>query len=117
MAKAVDARKLIGLAMGILMERHPLDEDRAFAVLKRYSQDQNIKLRDVARYLIDTRKLPTGDLRSEHALRRPARWWVWRSCTRPNLCGHTGRVYRGHDVVHDLGLLSLDPPRCKALMF
>ena len=58
MAKAVDARKLVGLAMGILMERFDIDDDRAFAILKRYSQDTNTKLRDVAQQLVDTRKLP-----------------------------------------------------------
>lgn len=56
--QAIDARKLIGQAQGILMERFGIDGDQAFAVLRRYSQDYNIKLRDVARRLIDTRKLP-----------------------------------------------------------
>ncbi|MFK4084786.1 GAF and ANTAR domain-containing protein [Kribbella sp. NPDC020789] len=56
--RAVDARKLVGQAMGILMERYDLDSDRAFEVLRRYSQDTNRKLRDVAQELIDTRKLP-----------------------------------------------------------
>ncbi|MFI6829511.1 GAF and ANTAR domain-containing protein [Kribbella sp. NPDC050241] len=58
MAQAVDARKLVGQAMGILMERFDVDGDRAFAILKRYSQDTNTKLRDVAQQLIDTRELP-----------------------------------------------------------
>ncbi|MEU4193294.1 GAF and ANTAR domain-containing protein [Kribbella sp. NPDC026611] len=58
MAQAVDARKLVGQAMGILMERFDVDGDRAFAILKRYSQDTNTKLRDVAQHLVDTRKLP-----------------------------------------------------------
>jgi GAF domain-containing protein len=58
LAQAVDARKLVGQAMGILMERYDLDGDRAFDVLRRYSQDSNTKLRDVAQQLIDTRKLP-----------------------------------------------------------
>ncbi|WP_020386886.1 GAF and ANTAR domain-containing protein [Kribbella catacumbae] len=60
MAQAVDARKLVGQAMGILMERFDLDGDHAFGVLRRYSQDTNTKLRDVAQRLIDTRQLPTG---------------------------------------------------------
>ncbi|NUR93749.1 MAG: GAF and ANTAR domain-containing protein [Kribbellaceae bacterium] len=58
LAQAVDARKLVGQAMGILMERFDIDADRAFAVLRRYSQDTNTKLRDVAEQLISTRKLP-----------------------------------------------------------
>ena len=56
--QAIDARKLVGQAQGILMERFGMDGDQAFAVLRRYSQDNNIKLRDVAERLIDTRKLP-----------------------------------------------------------
>jgi transcriptional regulator with GAF, ATPase, and Fis domain len=58
LAQAIDARKLVGQAMGILMERYDLDSDRAFEVLKRYSQQSNRKLRDVAQELIDTRRLP-----------------------------------------------------------
>lgn len=58
MAQAVDARKLVGQAMGILMERFDMDGDQAFAVLRRYSQDTNTKLRDVAQQLVETRNLP-----------------------------------------------------------
>jgi GAF domain-containing protein len=56
--QAADARKIIGQAQGILMERYDLDAERAFAVLIRYSQDNNIKLREVARQLVETRSLP-----------------------------------------------------------
>lgn len=55
---AIDSRKLIGQAQGILMERYGLDADRAFSVLARYSQDHNIKLRVLAERLVDTRRLP-----------------------------------------------------------
>lgn len=57
---ALDARKLIGQAQGILMERFELDADRAFDVLRRYSQDTNTKLRDVAG-LIVTHRGQQGD--------------------------------------------------------
>lgn len=57
--EAVDARKRIGQAQGILMERFNLSPDQAFAVLLRYSQDNNIKLRVVADRLVETRALPT----------------------------------------------------------
>jgi GAF domain-containing protein len=57
---AVDARKRIGQAQGILMERFDLTADQAFAVLLRYSQDNNVKLREVADRLVDTRVLPPG---------------------------------------------------------
>lgn len=57
--RAVDARNLIGQAQGILMERFSIDSDQAFGVLKRYSQDNNLKLNFVAQRLIDTRRLPS----------------------------------------------------------
>ncbi|ADB31145.1 ANTAR domain protein with unknown sensor [Kribbella flavida DSM 17836] len=63
LTEAVDARKLVGQALGILMERYRLDEVRAFEVLRRYSQDNNRKLRDVAQELLDTRELPTSSQR------------------------------------------------------
>ena len=56
--KAIDARNLIGQAQGILMERFAVDADQAFAVLRRYSQDNNLKLHVVAERLISTRDLP-----------------------------------------------------------
>jgi GAF domain-containing protein len=55
---AIDARHLIGQAQGILMERYGLSADKAFAVLRRYSQDNNVKLRIVAERIIETRRLP-----------------------------------------------------------
>ncbi|MGW4913309.1 GAF and ANTAR domain-containing protein [Streptomyces sp. NPDC004270] len=47
--QAVATRHLIGEAMGILMGCHHLTEEQAFDVLRRYSQENNIKLREVAR--------------------------------------------------------------------
>lgn len=55
---AIDARKRIGQAQGILMERYGLDEEQAFQVLVRYSQHHNVKLRAVAEELVTTRSLP-----------------------------------------------------------
>ncbi|WP_337590350.1 GAF and ANTAR domain-containing protein [Kribbella pittospori] len=46
------------LARHASMERYSIDEDCAFEVLKRYSQDTNTTLRDVAQQLINTRQLP-----------------------------------------------------------
>jgi GAF domain-containing protein len=48
-------RTVIGQAIGILMERYEMDEDRAFAFLVRASSHANIKLRAVARKLVDER--------------------------------------------------------------
>lgn len=45
---ALGTRHQIGLAQGILMERHGLTAGRAFAVLQRYSSTRNERLSDVA---------------------------------------------------------------------
>jgi len=58
---AIDSRKLIGQAQGILMERYKIDSDRAFHVLSRYSQTHNVKLRDVAEQIVRSRTLPGLD--------------------------------------------------------
>ena len=49
---ALSTRKTIGQAVGILMERYGIDEDRAFQFLVRASSTGNIKLRDVAEELV-----------------------------------------------------------------
>jgi GAF domain-containing protein len=51
---ALRSRHSIGLAQGILMERYGLSSDAAFDVLRRYSRDSNVKLRDVAANVVDT---------------------------------------------------------------
>jgi GAF domain-containing protein len=56
--RAIDARTLIGRAQGILMERFALDDQAAFEVLRRYSQNTNTKLNEVARILVSSRILP-----------------------------------------------------------
>jgi ANTAR domain/GAF domain len=50
---ALESRTVIGKAIGILMERHQMNEDRAFAFLSRASSHGNIKLRDVAQEMVD----------------------------------------------------------------
>lgn len=45
---ALTTRDIIGQAKGILMERHKIDADQAFALLTKISRDHNIKLRDLA---------------------------------------------------------------------
>ncbi len=52
----------IGKAVGMVMMLHGIDEHAAFDVLRRYSQDLNIKLADVARAVIEHRGNPVfGD--------------------------------------------------------
>jgi transcriptional regulator with GAF, ATPase, and Fis domain len=48
----------IGKAVGMLMLLHGVSEDEAFDMLRRYSQDLNIKLADVARTVIEHRGKP-----------------------------------------------------------
>jgi GAF domain-containing protein len=55
---AIDARKLIGQAQGILMERFDIDADRAFEFLRRQSQTHNVKLRHIAEWVVEHRGSP-----------------------------------------------------------
>ncbi|HET8614213.1 MAG TPA: GAF and ANTAR domain-containing protein [Actinomycetales bacterium] len=55
---AMRTRHLIGMAQGVLMERHGLSEDAAFEVLRRYSQIHNVKLREVASQVLERRNEP-----------------------------------------------------------
>ena len=51
--EALHTRKVIGQAIGIVMERYEMNEDRAFAFLVRASSHSNIKLRAIAQELVD----------------------------------------------------------------
>ncbi len=55
---ALDTRTVVGQAQGVLMERFDVDADRAFSILRRYSQDSNVKLTAVATALLSSRELP-----------------------------------------------------------
>jgi GAF domain-containing protein len=50
---ALHTRKVIGQAMGIVMERYELDDHRAFQYLTQVSQHSNVKLRDVAVEIVE----------------------------------------------------------------
>ncbi len=50
---ALRTRQAIGIAQGMLMQRFGLDMDQSFEVLRRFSQEQNIKVRDLAEQLVD----------------------------------------------------------------
>jgi GAF domain-containing protein len=49
---ALQTRKLIGQATGIVMQRYGLNEHRAFAYLVRVSSTSNTKLHDIAAHLV-----------------------------------------------------------------
>lgn len=55
--QALESRKVIGQALGIVMERYALDETRAFSFLLRASSTSNIKLRDIAAQLVEDTQL------------------------------------------------------------
>ncbi|MGW1722717.1 ANTAR domain-containing protein [Streptomyces sp. NPDC002306] len=56
LTEAMRTRDLIGQATGILMERLNIDAAEAFDSLVRASQRENIKLRDLARRIVDANK-------------------------------------------------------------
>lgn len=55
---AMRSRGTIGQAVGRLVERYGLPPDRAFAVLRRISQHENIKVVELATALMETGDLP-----------------------------------------------------------
>lgn len=59
--RALTTRELIGQAQGIIMERERITADQAFDVLRVASQHLNVKLRDVARGLVETGTIPPAD--------------------------------------------------------
>ena len=50
--EALRSRKVIGQALGLVMGQYTMNEDQAFAYVRRISQDRNIKLRDVCAQLL-----------------------------------------------------------------
>lgn len=50
---AIDSRDIIGQAKGILMHRRGIDADAAFELLRRTSQELNIKLAELARTITE----------------------------------------------------------------
>jgi GAF domain-containing protein len=54
---AMKSRAVIEQAKGVLIERYRLTEDQAFAVLIRLSQDNNVKVRDIADHLVSAGEL------------------------------------------------------------
>src|SRR3954471_12955041 len=57
--EALLSSRAIGVAIGLLMERHSLPAEQAFAVLRVQSQRSNRKLRHLAEEMADSGHLPT----------------------------------------------------------
>jgi len=51
--RAMDSRAVIEQAKGMIMARDKCTADEAFDILTRISQQQNVKLRDIAQVIID----------------------------------------------------------------
>ncbi|MFC5727854.1 MULTISPECIES: GAF and ANTAR domain-containing protein [Nocardioides] len=52
--ESVASRQVIGTAVGIIMERYQISDERAFQFLVRASTTSNIKLRAIAQEIVDT---------------------------------------------------------------
>lgn len=61
LAEALKTREVIGQAQGILMEREQISAEQAFDILRRASQRMNVKLRDVARDVVDKAPIEPRD--------------------------------------------------------
>lgn len=58
--QALASRKEIGTAIGIVMERYEMGEDRAFDYLVRVSRNSNVKLREVAGSIVEATERAHG---------------------------------------------------------
>jgi hypothetical protein len=55
---ALQSRAQIGQAQGILMRQFCISAEQAFGVLRRHSQTRNVKLREIARGIVEDGRLP-----------------------------------------------------------
>ena len=69
--QALSSRDVIGQAKGILMERLKVTPEDAFDLLRRSSQQLNIKLREVAQGLAETGAMGPGTSRRAVQAERP----------------------------------------------
>lgn len=70
--QALDSRVVLEQAKGVLAQRGGLDMDEAFAVLRRYARDHNLRLTDVA-HAVSTRQLSAEQLLNHARARKPQR--------------------------------------------
>lgn len=54
--EGLESNREIGKAVGLLMAAHKVDDDEAFTILRKASQDMNIKVSEVAREVLDHRR-------------------------------------------------------------
>ena len=60
--RAMESRAVIEQAKGILMAQSPsFGPDEAFEVLRRASQRENVKLREIAQRIVDRKVAPLGN--------------------------------------------------------
>ena len=57
---ALESRNTIGQALGMLMERQQVTTEQAFDILRRASQRENRKLREIASELVDQHNARVG---------------------------------------------------------
>jgi GAF domain-containing protein len=57
--RAISTRQLIGQAVGVLVERHRMTPEAAFAVLARRSQETNVALSTIAQIVVETGQEPS----------------------------------------------------------
>lgn len=67
---ALRSRQVIGVAQGMLMQQYRISLDQAFEVLRRYSHNHNVRIRDLAEQLVLEGHVSTteGALRSSPGL-------------------------------------------------
>jgi len=71
LSRALETRTTIGKALGILMQRLDIDDEQAWCYLSRCSQEQNRRVCELARAIVETRELPEcSQAHHQHAARR-----------------------------------------------
>lgn len=69
--QALESNRVIGVAVGIVMQRHSLSREQAFEALRQASQRSNRKLHDLAAEVAQSGQAERGTLGSRRRLSRP----------------------------------------------
>lgn len=56
--QALHSCRIIGQAQGLIMAKYDVDAEHAFTLLTRLSSVHNVRLRDLASLIAETRKIP-----------------------------------------------------------